>query len=128
LDIVLVETCTSSSNNARSVVLGSLGCKKPRQCNAHWVNHQEQVLEQQAASNSSGGSEPVGCRGSCGGPRTPERTSTGAAGGQGAGPRHLKVGDEAAADRVLDVDGTAANPYFPEHPKFCTFKNRVKTI
>jgi len=42
------------------------------QGNAHWVKHQEQVMEQQAASSSSGGSElPVRCRGSCGGARTP---------------------------------------------------------
>ena len=33
-------------------------------------------------------------------------TDAWATGGQGAGPRHLKVGNEAAADWLLDVDGT----------------------
>ena len=106
-------------------------------------------MEQQAASSSSGGSEPVRSRGSYGGARTPGevrgcqraraagppavggvdaregvqtpessstvatrrgrehgRRRTWAMGGRGAGPRHLKVGNEAAADRVVDVDGT----------------------
>ena len=34
------------------------------------------------------------------------RRRTWAMGGQGVGPRHLKVKNEATADRLLDVDGT----------------------
>jgi len=38
------------------------------------------------------------------------RRRTWATGGRGAGPWHLKVRNEAAANRIMDVDGTAANP------------------
>jgi len=44
------------------------------------------------------------------GARMLERMSTRATGGWGAGPQHLKVGNEVAADRVMDVDSTATNP------------------